>query len=105
LSIVCNIHLASYSFGILIPSSDNSRPNVAVRDRQVSRIIGLKSFNNWIKSVLVAKFAYPLTGASHRAPQPPFGRVLDIGCGKGGDLQKWLKARIKEFVGIGISSS
>jgi len=31
------------------------------------------------------------------------GRVLDIGCGKGGDLQKWQKANIKEYVALDIA--
>ena len=31
------------------------------------------------------------------------GKVLDMGCGKGGDLTKWLKARIKEYFGVGSS--
>jgi mRNA (guanine-N7-)-methyltransferase len=30
-------------------------------------------------------------------------RVLDIGCGKGGDLGKWSKAGVVEYVGIGNS--
>lgn len=32
------------------------------------------------------------------------GRVLDIGCGKGGDLQKWQKAKIKEYVALDIAT-
>lgn len=31
------------------------------------------------------------------------GKVLDMGCGKGGDLSKWVKAKIREYVGIGMS--
>lgn len=29
------------------------------------------------------------------------GKVLDMGCGKGGDLSKWNKAHIKEYMGVG----
>ena len=29
------------------------------------------------------------------------GKVLDMGCGKGGDLSKWNKAKIKEYMGVG----
>lgn len=30
--------------------------------------------------------------------------VLDMGCGKGGDIQKWGLAKIKEYVGADIAS-
>ncbi|KAL6714271.1 mRNA cap guanine-N7 methyltransferase [Lecanora helva] len=60
-----------------------------------SRIKGLRSFNNWVKSTIIHKFSrsdsdeYPL-------------RVLDIGCGKGGDLGKWQQApqAVELYVGI-----
>ncbi|WVQ74535.1 hypothetical protein IAR50_004136 [Cryptococcus sp. DSM 104548] len=70
----------------------NSRPDVGVEKREFSPIIGLKKFNNWIKSVLIGKFA-------HR----PRGKVLDVGCGKGGDLNKWKQARIALYVGIDLA--
>ncbi|OWZ50983.1 mRNA cap guanine-N7 methyltransferase [Cryptococcus neoformans A2-102-5] len=70
----------------------NSRPEVGVERREFSPIIGLKKFNNWIKSVLIGKFA-------HR----PRGKVLDVGCGKGGDLNKWKQARIGLYVGLDVA--
>lgn len=91
----------------LISFPDNSRPDVGVQERQESPIIGLKNFNNWIKSVLIAKFG---KRAFDGAPPPPpgdlkcRGKVLDMGCGKGGDLQKWQKARVREYVGLGTSA-
>lgn len=33
--------------------------------------------------------------------ETPYLKVLDLGCGKGGDLQKWLKAGTAEYIGIG----
>ncbi|WWC60216.1 uncharacterized protein I303_102782 [Kwoniella dejecticola CBS 10117] len=72
----------------------NSRPEVGVEGREFSPIIGLKKFNNWIKSVLIGKFA-------HRHQ----GKVLDIGCGKGGDLNKWKQARIMLYVGLDIAET
>lgn len=89
----------------------NKRLNFSREQRNDSPIIGLKSFNNWIKSVLIAKYArdyhaeaspgqngHDRRGGGRR--QTPF-RVLDIGCGKGGDLQKWQKAGITDYVAIG----
>ncbi|VDB95731.1 unnamed protein product, partial [Peniophora sp. CBMAI 1063] len=85
----------------------NARPNQAVSARQLSPIIGLRNFNNWIKSVLISAFALPALQASgtqstHRNPLR--GRVLDVGCGKGGDLSKWHRARIAEYVGLDIAA-
>ncbi|GAA5876138.1 hypothetical protein JCM8547_003376 [Rhodosporidiobolus lusitaniae] len=77
----------------------NARPNTNVEARRSSPIFGLKSFNNWIKSVLIAKH-----GRRENDHDKPKIRVLDLGCGKGGDLQKWAKAGTAEYVGIDIAS-
>ncbi|GLB35337.1 putative class I-like SAM-binding methyltransferase superfamily, mRNA cap 0 methyltransferase family protein [Lyophyllum shimeji] len=94
----------------------NSRPDVGVVQRQESPIIGLKSFNNWVKSVLITRFAHPVlaasksrsTNGSHGYGGGPrnagSGKVLDIGCGKGGDMTKWAKARVKALVGLDIAA-
>jgi hypothetical protein len=84
--------------------SDNSRPDV---QRQESPIIGLESFNNWVKSVLVTRFAHPVlqkssvSGYGQGRRGGGRGKVLDMGCGKGGDITKWSKARIKELLCVG----
>lgn len=72
----------------------NARPEVGVKNREQSPIIGLKKFNNWIKSVLIGKFAFR-----------PGAKVLDIGCGKGGDLNKWTQAQIRLYVGLDIAAT
>ncbi len=61
-----------------------------------SRIKGLRAFNNWVKSTIIHKFS-PSDGGD----QQPL-RVLDIGCGKGGDLGKWQQAPqpVELYVGI-----
>jgi len=77
---------------------------VGVSERRDSPIIGLKNFNNWIKSVLIAKFSrQAFEGAPAGENGRSRGKVLDMGCGKGGDLQKWQKARVREYVGLGAS--
>ena len=81
--------------------------------RHDSPIIGLKNFNNWIKSVLFANFCHPALASSPMVQRPRHGvkkapiargKVLDMGCGKGGDLNKWAKAHIREYVGLGKPS-
>lgn len=82
---------------------DNARPDVGVKQRLDSPIIGLKNFNNWVKSILITRFAHPALAASpmNKGRKGIAGKVLDMGCGKGGDLSKWNKARIKEYMGVG----
>lgn len=55
-----------------------------------SKIKGLRSYNNWVKSSLIQKFI----GDERNL------KILDIGCGKGGDLQKWQASRkVELYVG------
>ncbi|KAF5386724.1 hypothetical protein D9615_001830 [Tricholomella constricta] len=94
----------------------NSRPDVGVVQRLESPIIGLKNFNNWVKSVLITRFAHPVLAASKSKSMngnqgyrggprnTGSGKVLDMGCGKGGDMTKWAKARVKELVGVDIAA-
>lgn len=63
-----------------------------------SEIKGLRSYNNWVKSTLIQRFSPEEKvveeelgwGEEAKAPeeQKPL-LILDIGCGKGGDLGKW----------------
>lgn len=100
------------AFDLTACAPDNARPDVGVKQRLDSPIIGLKHFNNWVKSVLITRFAHPalvsspssnheFSGSDQRGRSNSSGKVLDMGCGKGGDLSKWSKARIKEYIGVG----
>ncbi|KAK4048748.1 mRNA cap guanine-N7 methyltransferase [Microbotryomycetes sp. JL221] len=82
---------------VAVANHYNARPNIGISARNESPIIGLKNFNNWIKSVLVATF-----GRREGSSEPRI-KVLDLGCGKGGDLQKWAKAGTDELVGIDLA--
>ncbi len=108
-------HVAAHCEGIALPPcgrelmvyitlpSDNSRRDLGKNAREQSVIFGLRKFNNWVKSVLIHRFACSRPESegldARRRPKP--GRVLDIGCGKGGDLKKWDKAYIADYIGVG----
>ncbi|XP_071487902.1 mRNA cap guanine-N(7) methyltransferase-like [Diadema antillarum] len=62
-----------------------------VFDRTRSRIYYQRNFNNWIKSMVIANSLK----AVHRKKGCT---VLDLCCGKGGDLLKWTKGNIKKLV-------
>ncbi|KAL5343796.1 mRNA capping enzyme-domain-containing protein [Aspergillus crustosus] len=79
-----------------------------------SKIKGLRTFNNWVKSTLIQKFSpdEEFTARSvdtkewaNGAPPPTDEKrllVIDLGCGKGGDLGKWQLAPqpIDLYVGL-----
>lgn len=67
------------------------RENYTREQREHSSIIYLKKLNNWVKTVLIQQYVTP--GAF----------VLDLACGKGGDLQKWEKANIGFYCGVDVA--
>lgn len=60
-----------------------------------SQIRGLRSLNNWVKSTIIQKFSQP------DIPTPNL-LVLDMGCGKGGDLMKWQSAPQTPRLYVGV---
>lgn len=80
----------------------NDREDRGREARQESRIFRLRKFNNWIKSVLIGKFIPERTEEEMDEGRGLF--VLDIGCGKGGDLLKWQKQpQVQAYVGVDIA--
>lgn len=80
----------------------NEREERGREARQESRIFRLRKFNNWVKSVLIAKFIPERTEEEIEEERGLF--VLDIGCGKGGDLGKWQKQpQVQGYVGVDIA--
>jgi len=65
-----------------------------IEGRKASRIYFLRSFNNWVKACLIKKYTFKI------------GRnvsVLDLCCGRGGDLPKYFQSRVKIYVGSDIA--
>ena len=61
-------------------------PNRKVRDRKKSAIKGVRNANNAVKKALMKECTQP------------GDVVLDLCCGKGGDLHKWTDLRVKRVV-------
>lgn len=70
----------------LVAAHYNAVPERGREWRSQSKIKGLRDMNNWVKSTLIQKFSYPEIPLQNMA-------VLDMACGKGGDLGKWGKRR------------
>lgn len=71
-----------------------------LKERFNSPIFYLRNFNNWVKSVLIQE-------NTDKLREKDYGRrirVLDICCGKGGDLSKWQKARVDRVIFADIAS-
>lgn len=118
---------------LVVTEHYNSLKQKGLRQRSQSRIVYMRNFNNWIKSMLISKrcffflnfsslgffffFSFCLEysfydilfvfsflpdeylekakqGKGHGAPF----KVLDMCCGKGGDLLKWKKANITHLI-------
>ncbi|XP_031838554.1 RNA guanine-7 methyltransferase [Nomia melanderi] len=78
---------------VLVAKHYNSLEDKGVSIRNQSRILYMRNFNNWIKSMLISEYITKqdkVHGSSLR--------VLDICCGKGGDLIKWMKVNVTHVV-------
>ena len=64
-----------------------ARKEISLEQRQLSKIIHLRQFNNWIKSILIAKYC----------PEP-YASIFDLACGKGGDIPKWKRKNPNLFI-------
>ncbi|CAJ1084287.1 mRNA cap guanine-N7 methyltransferase [Xyrichtys novacula] len=79
--------------GVKVASHYNSLQEVGLAARSRSRIFFMRNFNNWLKSVLIGEILEQVRGAGSRQVS-----VLDLGCGKGGDLLKWRRGGISHLV-------
>jgi len=81
----------------------NNIPDKGKDARKQSRIFYLRNFNNWVKSVLINEFLEKAKKARRRYDEEI--TVLDLGCGKGGDLLKWQKGRVGHVICADIAEA
>ncbi|XP_017285114.1 mRNA cap guanine-N7 methyltransferase [Kryptolebias marmoratus] len=79
--------------GVKVASHYNKLQEVGLEVRSQSRIFFMRNFNNWMKSVLIGEILEQVRDAGTRNVS-----VLDLGCGKGGDLLKWRRGGISHLV-------
>lgn len=78
----------------LSKSTDSfNKPSFVYYQKTTANATGMRAFNNWIKNNMI--LTYCLNKSS----------ILDIGCGRGGDLIKFINANVGEYVGIDIDNN
>merc|ERR1711874_543942 len=70
-------------FGNVVASHYNKLEEKGKAQRKNSRIFHMRNFNNWVKSMLINGYLDKLKASDRYLGSL---RVLDLGCGKGGDL-------------------
>ncbi|KAM0688021.1 mRNA cap guanine-N7 methyltransferase [Conglomerata obtusa] len=71
----------------------NKQKALNLDERNQSNILNIRNMHNFIKSILIQKYIRPNCS------------VLDLGCGKGGDLKKFSAQKIKCYYGIDIAEN
>ncbi|XP_037790236.1 mRNA cap guanine-N7 methyltransferase-like isoform X2 [Penaeus monodon] len=94
-------HNEKEGLGSVVANHYNNLQNKGVVERAKSRIFYMRNFNNWIKSYLIN---YCLEQIRERQVDDYPISVLDLGCGKGGDLLKWQKGSIKHLICADIAA-
>ena len=69
--------------------------------RADSMLFHMRSFNGWVKATQIQELNPNVKGRKARAPL----RVLDLACGKGGDLGKWVlhQRGVQNYVGVDVA--
>ncbi|XP_012286817.1 mRNA cap guanine-N7 methyltransferase isoform X2 [Orussus abietinus] len=80
----------------LVADHYNAITDKGLSFRSQSRIVYMRNFNNWIKTMLINEYLNKIRQEKmlHGSPL----KVLDMCCGKGGDLLKWHKANISHLI-------
>lgn len=88
--------------GAVVAAHYNKLEEKGLTERNQSRIVYLRNFNNWIKSMLINEF---LDKVRDSKPAGAPLKVLDMCCGKGGDLFKWRNGRITHLVCVDLAET
>lgn len=76
--------------------------------RADSRLYHMRAFNGWVKATQISELDPDIKsttkGGKKRSRRSPL-RVLDLACGKGGDLLKWAihPRRMENYVGVDVA--
>jgi mRNA (guanine-N7-)-methyltransferase len=89
------------SLGSTVAKHYNDIAPITRESRKDSRIFHLRNFNNWVKSVVISEF---LEKVKRRKRVSDDVNVLDIACGKGGDILKWQKGKIDHVIMADIAA-
>ncbi|KAL7532043.1 hypothetical protein ACHAWF_003994 [Thalassiosira exigua] len=82
--------------------------------RADSRLYHMRAFNGWVKAMQIAELDPDTSAASNKEKNKGKGkrrsrnsplRVLDLACGKGGDLGKWTlhRRKLENYVGVDVA--
>ncbi|XP_045036456.1 mRNA cap guanine-N7 methyltransferase isoform X2 [Daphnia magna] len=88
--------------GSVVANHYNQLSERGVAERKESRIFHMRNLNNWIKSRIIGNILDRI-----RKENGPHCRlnVLDLGCGKGGDLLKWERGHVHHVVCADIAET
>jgi len=89
------------SLGSTVAKHYNEISPITRESRKESRIFHLRNFNNWVKSVVISEY---LEKVKRRKRLSDDVNVLDIACGKGGDILKWQKGKIDHVIMADIAA-
>lgn len=86
---------APNGYANIVASHYNQLEEKGLEERSKSRILHLRNFHNWIKSMLINEYLSKIKESKkYNAPLC----VHDMCCGKGGDLLKWRKGNITHLI-------
>lgn len=89
----------------VIAAHYNKIEEKGIESRKESRIYYLRAFNNWVKAVIIAQALAQVDKGMNKQKQSERKiTVLDIGCGKGGDLRKYRLHGVANLVCVDIAN-